>query len=212
MTPLAEPGPQPLPQLPPRRRIVILVVVWILVVAGAMLALVRYSLGPGRPADPPSVWPASSHVSHRPGRPSLVLIAHPKCVCTRASLGELALLLTHCPGRAAAAVIFVRPHGTSPEWNETDLRRSAEEIPGVTVLTDEGGREAALFGASTSGQVLLYDGAGRLQFSGGITDGRGHSGDNPGRTAVEHLLQGRPGPSTSPVFGCALFASNEARE
>ena len=187
-----------------------LVALWAVIVAAGIVLLVRYSLEPGRPARAPTVWPAASHVPRPVGRPFLVMIAHPKCACTRASIGELALLMTHCRDRVAASVLFVRPHGTSRQWNETDLRRSAGVIPGVTVLTDEGGREAALFGASTSGQVYLYDGSGQLQFSGGITDGRGHEGDNPGRSAVEHLVHGQAAPSTSPVFGCNLFASGQA--
>jgi hypothetical protein len=188
----------------------VLVALWALVAGAGMVVLVRYSLGPGRQAHAPVSWPAGSRVPHRPGRPTLVMIAHPKCACTRASISELAVLITHCRDRASVSVLFVRPSGTSRDWDETDLRRSAEGIPGVTVLTDADGHEAALFGASTSGQVLLYDGRGWLQFSGGITDGRGHAGDNPGRAAVEHLLHGQAAPSTSPVFGCSLFASNEA--
>ena len=197
-------------QAPRRGGTIGLLALWALVVAAGMFVLVRYSLGPGHPAHAPAVWPAGSHIPRTAGRPALVMIAHPKCACTRASIGELAVLMTHCGDQVSASVLFVRPPGTSHEWNETDLRRSAEAIPGVRVLTDEGEREATLFGALTSGQVLLYDGAGRLRFSGGITDGRGHAGDNPGRAAVEQLLHGRPGASTSPVFGCYLFASNEA--
>jgi hypothetical protein len=74
------------------------------------------------------------------------------------------------------------------------------------VRPDTDGREAALFGAKTSGQVLVYDGTGRLRFSGGITGGRSHSGDNPGRARVEALLlSGTLDRPISPVFGCALF-------
>jgi hypothetical protein len=52
---------------------------------------------------------------------------------------------------------------------------------------------------------LLYDTAGRLLFSGGITAARGHSGDNAGREAIVALLAGAPTDRTqTPVFGCKL--------
>jgi hypothetical protein len=73
------------------------------------------------------------------------------------------------------------------------------------VVIDEGGVEAARFEALTSGQVVLYDGEGRLQFSGGITGARGHLGDNLGLRRVMSLLRGaEPDRTDSPVFGCPL--------
>ena len=76
---------------------------------------------------------------------------------------------------------------------------------GQTCL-DEGGVEASRFGAATSGQAILYDGDGRLVFSGGITAARGHFGDNAGSQALARLLiDGMPSRPHTPVFGCALF-------
>jgi hypothetical protein len=192
-----------------RGRMVVLLPVWIIAVAVGMIALVRYSLGPGLSAEAPEVWPAASHARRAAGEPTLVMIAHPRCACTRASIEELARLMAHCAGRVSATVLFIQPAGTSTDWNDTDLRRAATAIPGLTVMTDSGGREAARFGAATSGQVLLYDASGRLQFSGGITPGRGHSGDNAGRSAVQdYVLAGRTDRPIAPVFGCELFEPN----
>jgi hypothetical protein len=56
-----------------------------------------------------------------------------------------------------------------------------------------------------SGQVLAYDGQGRLAFNGGITASRGHEGDSAGRSAVEAMLAGRRHAATAFVFGCLLF-------
>jgi hypothetical protein len=80
-------------------------------------------------------------------------------------------------------------------------------IPGVPSVDDEGGVEAKRFGVATSGHVLLFDRAGRLLFSGGITPARGHEGDSLGRDALIERLAGTrtiSGPATSPVFGCPL--------
>jgi hypothetical protein len=79
------------------------------------------------------------------------------------------------------------------------------------VIKDPEGKEADLFGAVASGQTMLYDAGGRLQFSGGITAGRGHSGDNAGRsTLVALITKGKSELRETPVYGCSL-ANPETR-
>jgi len=58
----------------------------------------------------------------------------------------------------------------------------------VTIVTDADGAEANRFGAETSGHTLLFDFGRRLLFSGGITDSRGHTGDNAGESAIVALI------------------------
>jgi hypothetical protein len=112
------------------------------------------------------------------------------------------------PGGIRAIVLLVMPSGVAPGWDETDLRQMAGGIPGVEVISDRGGTEAARFGAQTSGQCFLFAADGRRLFSGGITASRGHEGDNAGRDALVALLTGRtPDQTSTPVFGCSLMAS-----
>jgi len=133
------------------------------------------------------------------------VFAHPQCPCSRATIGELALLMTHVQDRVTAFVIFYRPLTEEAGWEQTDLWRSAAAIPGVHVIADDNGADAAVFDAATSGQTMLYDAGGRLMFSGGMTGARGHSGDNAGRTALTALINdGRSATSRTPVFGCLL--------
>ena len=168
-----------------------------------------YENRPGSAAAAPPFWPAESQLQRAPDRPTLVMLAHPRCPCTRASLGELALLMAHSQGLVKASVLFYKPAGEPDEWAKTDLWQSAAAIPGVTVLPDDDGRAARWFNSTTSGQVVLYDAKGRLLFSGGITGSRGHSGDNDGRSAVVALLtRGAAERSRHSVFGCALFAES----
>ena len=183
--------------------------IW-LVAAGAGSALLwDYAASPGAPARASTRWPAESVIRRAPGRPTLVMTAHPHCPCTRASIGELAILMTHFQGRLRAHVLFLRPAGFSEEWVKTDLWRSASATPGVNVYRDDGGLEARRFGAATSSQAFLYDAEGRLLFSGGITGARGHSGDNAGRSAIASLLtKPTPEPTQIFVFGCALFGAH----
>ena len=124
---------------------------------------------------------------------------------------ELNRLMAQCGGQVAAHVFFFKPKMFSNDWMRTDLWRSATAIPGVTVHEDSDGARAQLFGAETSGYVLLYDTHGQLLFKGGITGSRGHAGDNAGESAVTALLTGQ-GASLrqTRVYGCSLLSDCNA--
>jgi hypothetical protein len=183
---------------------------WLSMVGAGIGTLLSYESTPGVAAATPDLWPAASRLKPAAGRATLVMSAHPHCPCTRASIGELARLMTEARGRVTAYVLFVKPRGFSDGWEQTGLWASAAEIPGVTPVLDDEGVEAGLFRAATSGQTVLYDAAGRLLFSGGITSARGHAGDNAGRAAIVSLLTaGEAERRDAPVFGCPLFARTE---
>ena len=188
--------------------IVVMGLMWIFAFSAGAWALLKYSRAPGAAGEPARQWPASSRIQLDPQHATLVMVAHPRCPCTRASLGELARLMAQCQGRLTAFVIFPIPAGSPEEWEQTDLWRGAKAIPGVTVICDLGSVQARSFGVETSGHTLLYDAHGRLIFSGGITESRGHEGDNAGHSAIVDLaLQGSAAISALPVFGCPLFAA-----
>jgi hypothetical protein len=195
------------------RRVIIIAagIAWLFAVGGGLRIVWRYENAPGTAGSPPAEWPADSRVERQPELATLVMLVHPHCPCSRASVGELALLMTSCRGLVNAHVVFVKPEGFPDRWEETDLWRSAASIPGVSVLLDDGGIEARRFGSETSGQTALYGADGRLLFSGGITGSRGHSGDNAGRSSIVALLTASPAAQReTPVFGCPLFdASSE---
>jgi hypothetical protein len=176
-------------------------------IVGGMGILWRYSLTPGGAGTPPALWPTQSRLARKSGSLTLVMTVHPHCHCTRASIGELEILMAQARGRLDANVIFAKPSGFSDNWTKTSLWRSAAAIPGVSAVVDDG-REARLFGAATSGQTMVYDRKGHLVFSGGITAARGHYDDNAGVSAIATLLD-RPtshGGRKTAVYGCALFA------
>jgi hypothetical protein len=140
----------------------------------------------------------------------LVMAVHPQCPCSRASIRELEVLMARSGGGLTARVLFIRPRGTTDEWVHSDTWRAAQEIPGVSVIIDEEGREARAFGATASGQVAVYDAGGRLAFRGGITASRGHEGDNDGLDAILSLVRhGGPRIFTTHVYGCPLFSKDE---
>jgi hypothetical protein len=184
----------------------VLTFIWLALVSIGMGVLLVHDYTPGTDVRVPGIWPSQSKIPHASGQPTLVMFAHPHCPCTRASIGELMVLMTRCQNKVQASVVFLRPKGSGEDWLHTDLWRSAAAIPGVTVRADDEGQEARRFHVTTSGHVVLYDVDGKLLFSGGITFARGHSGDNAGRAAirawVHHEMAAAP---ETPVFGCSLL-------
>jgi hypothetical protein len=178
---------------------------WLLAIAVGLIVLWDYDAGPAASGHPPGQWPRESRVPAPRVRPRLVIAAHPQCPCTRATIGELELLMARSNGLVDAYVLFYRPDGVPPGWERTDLWTRAAAIPGVHVVSDAHGAESARFGALASGQAMLYSTGGALLFRGGITASRGHSGDNAGRNAIVALLhQESPVQTVTPVFGCSL--------
>ena len=183
----------------------LLIIAWLGLIGLGEFFLLNYEKTPGDLKSAPSQWPPQSLIERHPNQMTLLMFVHPHCPCTRASMDELAVLMTRCHGRLFANVLFLKPKDFSKDWTQTDIWRSAAVIPDVKIKIDEEGREAGRFKASTSGQVLLYDAKGRLLFAGGITASRGHSGDNDGRNAIESLvLRDEAKTAQTPVFGCSL--------
>ena len=178
---------------------------WIVAVAVGLGTLMSYESSPGSVGRVSTVWPVSSKISRPKERPTLVMLAHPRCPCTQASVDELAKIMAHVQGKVSAYVLFLTPHTAPVDWENTELRRTAARIPGVTVVSDVDGVEAKKFGAETSGHTFLYDRNGRLLFNGGITQSRGHSGDNTGESAIVALVNHHHSVAARTfVFGCPL--------
>ena len=176
-------------------------------------ALLKYENSPGNVGTVSSSWPSDSIVQLANDRPTLVMAAHPQCPCTRASVAELAQLMARVQGKVQAYVLFYAPREAGSDWQNTDLRRTAAQIPGVTVLSDVDGVAAQRLGAETSGHTFLFDPSGRLLFNGGITASRGHSGDNAGESAIVSLINNHISKrSQTFVFGCGLKNQDEQRK
>jgi hypothetical protein len=185
---------------------IFLCALWLFAATAGAWKFLNYENTPTAAAATPSQWPDKSHIARQSGRPTLVMFAHPHCPCTKASVGELNRLLTRCQNLATVRVLFIQPKDTAADWTETSLRRSAEAIPGVKVQLDHDGEESRLFGAESSGYLVLYGADGKLLFHGGITAARGHEGDNAGENVVVALLNGQHADlKQTDVFGCSLY-------
>jgi hypothetical protein len=180
------------------------------VAVAGLASMWTYATQPGVAGSPPSQWPQASALILSRAQFTLVMFVHPQCSCTRASIGELAILMAHAGGRLRGYLMFERPASGLPnQWEHTDLWASAAQIPGVLVSADHSG-EAQRFSSATSGETAIYDRDGHLRFSGGITAARGHWGDNAGVFEVERLLRGdQSRQAITPVFGCLLFDARD---
>jgi hypothetical protein len=185
--------------------LMVIIGAWLLIVVSGVSALARHAAIPGPVIHPDMVWPAGDSVPRTAGIATLVMTVHPECPCTRASVNELEVLMTHCHGRLNATVLFVELTGFHEDSAARELWQSAAGIAGVACRVDRDGELAARFGAITSGQVFLYDASGVLKFNGGITASRGHAGDNDGVDAIEAIVNHTiPATRQTPVFGCSL--------
>lgn len=195
---------------------------WAAAVAAGFGVLLDFDTRPGDAGDPPATWPEDTSIARPPGTFELLMILHPHCPCSRASLTELERIAARGRGRLYVSVLLYAPAQAGEGWSDTDSRRRAEAIPGAEVILDATGAEQRRFGLRTSGHVLLYDAAGALRFSGGITAARGHEGDSMGAAAILSLVSAaspaataafEPGARraafrTAPVFGCPLEGSD----
>lgn len=191
--------------------IVAAALVWVATVAAAYEAIRRFETTPGLPASAPRAWPAASTVPRTPGTWSLVMLVHPHCSCSRASVKELAEVVEKSRRDVQTTVLVYRPREMAAGWERTSVYDGATRIRQARVLVDHDGAEAQLFGGFTSGQTFLYDDEGRLRFAGGVTSLRGHAGLNRGRADIIRIANQRSGTGSHPVFGCAINTTTTSR-
>ena len=187
-------------------RTCLIVVAWSVVGCFGFWSLWGYETAAGNVRAPAATLPADATLKPAAELPTLTMAVHPDCPCSRASIAELTQLMTYAHGRLNVDILFAEPVGIAQDPATTDLWSSAKAIPGVHPIRDPGGIRCKALHATISGQVFLYDAAGHLQFTGGITGSRGHEGENEGLDSVEAYLDtGHATHATTPVYGCLLY-------
>ncbi|MFQ3598563.1 MAG: RedB protein [Chloroherpetonaceae bacterium] len=188
---------------------IFLALLWLFGIGYGMSILMTHERTPSSQSNPfpPSGELLLSFLHDKPF--GLVMFAHPHCICTKASISELQWILSKCSDSVQATILFVKPEGASEDWEKSDSWQLACELPNVHVVVDESAMLAKRLGALTSGQTFLINSTGNILFSGGITNGRGVTGDNAGRRAILSLAKtspsNEPPQSTANVFGCTLY-------
>jgi hypothetical protein len=188
-----------------------LVGAWLLSILVVWCLVERYALAVNEPSHHRAVaqWPADSALQRVENRPSLVLFLHPKCPCSRASLKELERLLTATANANAPVpnliVVATVPPSAPQSWWDTSTVAQSRALARAHIFIDRGGREAARFGATTSGMLMYFDKSGTRRYAGGITIARGHEGQSAGADALAALFRGETAEMNAlPAFGCRL--------
>lgn len=182
-------------------------VAWLSAIGGSVFWINDYAATPGEaPTETLIAWPEGTALGPLGDRGRLILFAHPRCPCTRATIRNLErTLLSPEIGERAPALTFVF---WTPEtsWRETDIVAIAGEVSGAKVVFDEDGALTRSFGATTSGHATLFGRKGELVFAGGLTATRAHEGPSPGTQALEAWMRGEePRVRRAPTFGCPIL-------
>ena len=129
-------------------------VIWGLTVGIGYLALQLHGASPGQGGRVVELWPDQSRIPLTSGWPTLVIAAHPLCPCTRATVAELTRVLTRCAGKVEVYILILLPERAGHDWGPTDGLRRLGTMPGVHLIDDPGGEEAARFAPGLP--VLLH--------------------------------------------------------
>jgi hypothetical protein len=153
-------------------------------------------------------WPRETSLSLNSSKRTLLLFIHPQCPCVTTSVEELSRIFAKSGRGVDFQLVVYRPKNEDAAWAQTASVERAKSLGASRRWDDVDGRIAGQFRVTTSGQVLLFDPDGRLLFNGGVTDSRGHAGDNDNAEALNQLLMQ---PSQEPqltvvrkVFGCEV--------
>ncbi|HYF50364.1 MAG TPA: hypothetical protein VEJ63_13220 [Planctomycetota bacterium] len=181
---------------------ILIITLWIVTVSAGLGALWNYENQPGPVGERQQSFAPQMAA---PDTYRLLLSLHPHCPCSLATGEELGSILASTGSSLRVQVLLFSPRGESTEWSRSALTELLKRYPHTSISIDEDGQQAARVGALTSGDVQLFDPAGKLIFHGGITAARGHSGDNAGKDAIIAHVLGQPVLSThTPVFGCRI--------
>lgn len=138
----------------------------------------------------------------------VMVFLHPRCPCSRATIIELARTLRMSHTAADIKAIFFKPATEPDSWVQHNTWDLCGEMRGIQRIIDNDGQIARQYGINASGHILVYSYKGDLLFGGGITESRGHEGDNPARRAFGLVIEsnGDKHGGLMPVFGCSLFS------
>jgi hypothetical protein len=185
--------------------------IWLSICAYLTAQLIEFGTRPEQKARLASAFPAGSKLKLVPNKFTVVAFLHPRCPCSKASVGELEELMQRCGDNTMAYALFLKPTGCSEKFAKSELFEQTSKIKGVHAIVDKDGHEAKIFGSKTSGQLMVYNPEGRLVFSAGITGSRGHYGDNLGLDAAfQSISQKSKNFDCTDVYGCPLFASSDS--
>lgn len=164
---------------------------WALGVGGSLAVAMRYETTAGAAGSPQRL------VSH--GR-EVVMVVHPECPCTGASVRALRKLLESASVPVKARLRIVA-YGSSR--GDIAKEKYAMALPNAEAAWISAEEAKTKYGALTSGHVVAFLN-GNPVFHGGLTSGRGVESVSESQLRLRDFLAGKAVDAVRPVFGCAL--------
>ncbi len=182
---------------------------WAVLLAMGLLWMTAYSMSPGVALAPLLERPTEAELPFSEDQPTLVVFLHPRCPCTHPSIAALERLLAR-NYRMVVQPVFFLPAAKEESWARADFWDRLIDAGAHQPVIDVDGVMAKQFHVTTSGHALLFSVDGIVRYSGGITSGRVHEGDNMGLTKLTRILEGVPVADPSfPVYGCSIVKKEE---
>src|ERR1043165_306599 len=101
---------------PAKRAWLLILLVWLGLIAAGYAWLLRYGFAPGKIAGAPEIIPPSLAPSNYVGHAQIFLALHPRCPCSRATVKELAKLLSRIHGPINTTVLVYKPASEGESW------------------------------------------------------------------------------------------------
>ena len=183
---------------------------WLTMVGCGMGLLLAHGTTAGTVGAVPPRLPAPVMAALTPAsdRPLVLVFAHPQCPCLPSTVTELRRTLADAPPVDLRVIVYT-PRNPPQDWDPQKAAALPSQLPMARCHADLDGALAANLGALTSGHVQVFGPDGLLRFSGGVTAGRGHVGDNGAARAFGKSLSALPiETSRTAVFGCPIRADD----
>lgn len=173
-------------------------VVWAVLAVSVIAGALEYD---SRPGEPPLRLPDATVAG--PGLWSLILMIHPDCPCTKATMRNLSTILESTRIPIKAEIVAAMPEGYKGPRANLAIARSIVKSD-LVVMSESSASER--FGARTSGHLFVFDPDRNLVYSGGLTPARGAEDASSSLKWFQALVTQYPVASSGPTFGCPLAA------
>ena len=158
-------------------------------------------------------WPDGSGLSRDPKLPTLLLFVDPRCSTVNESILGLRQLLERVDGRVRVLTLVSDSSQQAATQSSGFAIQSLRSIPGVSIHHDGDGRCALLYGATVSGEAMLYFPDGTLHYRGSVDNSGDVENAGTSNPVLETCIVNASAPGrVMPVTGCLLRTSDWTRE
>ena len=102
-----------------QRWVLLSVTAWAVACVSVFVLLWSYANVPGAQGMLPVGWTAATELERPDDRAMLLVFAHPKCPCTRATMTAIERLQREVPSSFATRVVFYEPADADASWRQT---------------------------------------------------------------------------------------------